>query len=106
MEHSLSQDAPNPDAITPATTGHVEALLDIDLPLVVRFARTTMSIRSLSGVGPGTVVDMERSPESPVDLLVGNRVIAQGEVVVVGGNYGVRVTKVMHAAARIRSLEA
>lgn len=85
---------------------HLEALLDIDLPLVVRFARTVMSIKSLASVGPGTVVDMERSPDAPVDLLVGNRVIAQGEVVVVAGNYGVRVTRLCHPMNRIRSLEA
>jgi flagellar motor switch protein FliN/FliY len=77
---------------------HLEALLDIDLPLVARFARTVMSIKSLSSVGPGTVVDMERSPDAPVDLLVGNRLIAQGEVVVVNGNYGVRVTRLCHPA--------
>lgn len=84
----------------------LETLLDIDLPLVVRFARTVMSIKTLASVGPGTVVDMERSPDEPVELLVGNRVIAHGEVVVVGGNYGVRVTRLCGPQDRMRALEA
>lgn len=96
------------DTDTPGhhTQSHIEALLDIDLPLVVRFARTTMSIKTLSSVGPGTVVDMERGPDAPVQLLVGDRVIAEGEVVVVSGNYGVRVTKLCNPASRVRSMEA
>ncbi|HQZ37920.1 MAG TPA: FliM/FliN family flagellar motor switch protein [Vicinamibacterales bacterium] len=84
---------------------NLDVVLDIDLPLVVRFARTTMSIRSLSTLGPGSIVDMERSPDDPVQILVGDRVIARGEVVVVGGNYGVRITDLTSPAERVR-LEA
>jgi flagellar motor switch protein FliN/FliY len=84
---------------------NLDVVLDIDLPLVVRFARTTMSIRALSTLGPGSIVDMERSPDDPVQILVGDRVIARGEVVVVGGNYGVRITDLTSPAERVR-LEA
>lgn len=84
---------------------NLDVVLDIDLPLVVRFARTTMSIRALSTLGPGSIVDMERSPDDPVQILVGERVIARGEVVVVGGNYGVRITDLTSPAERVR-LEA
>ncbi len=98
--------APGADAPGHHGSPHIEALLDIDLPLVVRFARTTMSIKTLSSVGPGTIVDMERAPDAPVELLVGDRVIAEGEVVVVGGNYGVRVTKLCTPATRARAVEA
>jgi len=80
-------------------------VLDIDLPLVVRFARTMLPIRTLAALGPGSVVDMERSPDEPVQILVGDRVIAHGEVVVVGGNYGVKITDVTSPTERVR-LEA
>jgi flagellar motor switch protein FliN/FliY len=72
------------------------AVLDVDLPLVVRFGRTVMPLHAVAELGPGSVIDLGRAPEEPVDLLVGDRVIARGEVVVVGGNYGVRIT---HLAA-------
>lgn len=85
--------------------GNLAALLDIDLPLVVRFARTEMSLRSLSQLGPGSMVDMGRSPDAPVQLLVGSQVIAEGEVVVVAGNYGVRITSLVSPADRLRAME-
>ena len=96
----------------PATAGaadrnsNLDVVLDIDLPLVVRFARTSMSIRALSTLGPGSIVDMERSPDEPVQVLVGEHVIARGEVVVVGGHYGVRITDVVSPGDRMRGLEA
>ena len=68
------------------------AVMGVDLPLVVRFGRTTMPLRAVAELGPGSIVDMGRSPEEPVDVFVGDRLIARGEVVIVGGNYGVRIT--------------
>lgn len=83
----------------------LEAVLDMQLPLVVRFARTVMPLKTLASLGPGSIVDMERSPDEPVQMLVGDRMIARGEVVVVGGHYGVRVTDLVSAAERARALE-
>lgn len=85
--------------------GKLEVVLDIELPLTVRFGSTMMSIRSLSGLGPGSIVDMGRSPDDPVEILVCGRPIARAEVVVVGGNYGVRITDLISAAERLRAME-
>lgn len=76
----------------PTNSQRLEAVLDVDLPLIVRFGRATMPLRALAVLGPGSVIDMGRSPDEPVELIVGDRVIARGEVVIVGGNYGVRIT--------------
>ncbi len=88
-----------------ASPGNLAALLDIDLPLVVRFARTELSLRELTALGPGSMVDMGRSPDDPVQLLVGTQVIAEGEVVVVAGNYGVRITSLVSQAERLKAME-
>ena len=88
-----------------ASAGNLAALLDIDLPLVVRFARTELSLRELTALGPGSMVDMGRSPDDPVQLLVGTQVIAEGEVVVVAGNYGVRITSLVSPAERLKAME-
>ena len=85
--------------------GNLAALLDIDLPLVVRFARTEMTLRALSQLAPGSMVDMGRSPDAPVQLLIGSQVVAEGEVVVVAGNYGVRITTLASPAERLRAME-
>jgi flagellar motor switch protein FliN/FliY len=76
-----------------AADGRLDAVLDVDLPLVVRFGRTVVPLRAVADLSPGSVVDMGRSPDEPVELLVGERLIARGEVVIVGGNYGVRITE-------------
>jgi flagellar motor switch protein FliN/FliY len=84
----------------------LEIVLDIDLPLVVRFGRTVMSVKSLAALGPGSIVDMGRSPDEPVQLVIGDQVIAWGEVVTVGGNYGVRITDLASPADRMRAVES
>jgi flagellar motor switch protein FliN len=93
---------------TPAPAGppldNLDVILDIELPLVVRFGRTELTLQALAQIGPGSVIDLDRSPDEPVEVLINEKVIARGEVVVVAGNYGVRVTEVTSAADRIRSL--
>jgi flagellar motor switch protein FliN len=85
--------ASSPSPAGAADDARLEAVLDVDLPLVVRFGRAIMPLRSVADLSTGSVVDMGRSPDEPVELLVGERVIARGEVVIVGGNYGVRITE-------------
>ena len=63
-------------------------------------------LRTLSALGPGAMVDLDRSPEDPVELLVGGRVVAKGEVVIVGGNYGVRIIEVVGAAKLRQQMES
>ena len=84
----------------------LDAILDIELPLIVRFGRTELPLKALAHLGPGSLIDLGRSADDPVDLLVSNRVVARGEVVVVGGNYGVRVLDVVSPRERARSMEA
>jgi flagellar motor switch protein FliN len=81
------------EAVFSQERANLDLVLDIELPLTVRFGRAIMSLQALSDLGPGSVVDMGRSPDDPVELLISDRVFAKGEVVVVGGNYGVRVTE-------------
>lgn len=104
---AVSDAAPGRGATAVATaTGRLDVILDIDLPVVVRFGRTQMPIRALSRLGPGSIIELGRSPDDPVEVLVSNRVVARGEVVIVGGNYGVRILDVTSQSERVRSMEA
>lgn len=85
---------------------NLDVILDIDLPLTVRFGEAEMTLDALTRLGPGSVIDLVRSPDEPVDVLVNGRLVARGEVVVVAGNYGVRVSEVVSAADRLRSMGA
>jgi flagellar motor switch protein FliN/FliY len=84
----------------------LDVIMDIDLPLVVRFGRTELPLKALTALGPGSVIDLGRSPDEPVEVLISNRVVARGEVVIVSGNYGVRVRDVVSPTERARSMEA
>lgn len=102
---------PETEPVTPAvvpapTDKRLDAVLDVDLPLVVRFGATVLPLRTLSGLGAGSMVDLNRAPDDPVDLLVGDRVIARGEVMVVDGQYGVRITELLNQPPAAAAVEA
>jgi len=101
-----SRPSSTPAAGAPAHPANLDVILDIDLPLSVRFGEADMSLDELTKLGPGSMIDLGRSPDDPVDVLVNGRLVARGEVVVVAGNYGVRVLEVMSAPDRVRSLRA
>jgi flagellar motor switch protein FliN len=84
----------------------IEVILDIDLPVVVRFGHTELPLRTLTRLGPGSVIDLGRTPDDPVEVMVSDRVIAHGEVVIVGGNYGIRILDVVSPSERMRTVEA
>ena len=83
--------APNAASLGKDTIG---LLMDMEMPLLVRFGSTRMLMSDLLELGPGSVVEFRRSPEDPVELLVNGRVVARATVVVVQGNYGVRITEI------------
>ncbi len=86
-------------------TSRLGVILDIDLPLVVRFGHTQLPLRAVTQLGPGSVIDLARSPHEPVEVLVSGRVVARGEVVVVSGNYGIRILDVVSPTERIGGME-
>lgn len=104
-QFAVAVDLASAQAAAPADR-RLEAVLDVDLPLIVRFGRAVMPLRAVADLGPGSVVDMGRSPDEPVELLVGERIIARGEVVIVAGNYGVRITELMGGRGATPGLEA
>ena len=72
-----------------------EALLDVSMPVVVEMGRTEMTVQDVLQLGIGSVVQLDRLIGEPVDLYVSNRRLAQGEVVVVGEHFGVRITRML-----------
>jgi flagellar motor switch protein FliN/FliY len=85
-------------------SGNLDLLLDIQLPVVVRMGQTEMQMGELLKLTPGSILELNRSADAPVELLVNGKLIAKGEVVVVDGNFAFRITEIDTRAARIRSL--
>jgi len=78
-------------------------LMGVKLPIRILLGRTELNLQDIAQLGSGAVVELDCSPDDPVEILVNDRVIAHGEVVVVDGNYGVRITKM---ASRNEKTEA
>ena len=85
-------------------SGNLDLLLDIQLPVVVRMGQTEMQMGELLKLTPGAILELNRSADAPVELLVNGKLIAKGEVVVVDGNFAFRITEIESRANRIRSL--
>jgi flagellar motor switch protein FliN/FliY len=90
-------------AETAAATGN-DALLDIELEARIQFGSREMLLSELMELSAGDVLELDRLISDPVDLLVGDRIVARGEVVVVGGNFGLQVTEVVAPKPRLESV--
>ena len=72
----------------------LDVLLDIELPVTLRFGRTQMLLREVVELGTGSVIDFGQGAKEPVEVMVNGRVVARGEAVMVQGNYGVRIAEI------------
>ena len=76
-------------------------LLDVELSLSVSFGSTYLPLRDVLKLTTGSIVELDRLILEPVDIIVNNCIIARGEVVVIEGNYGVRVMDVVSRSDRM-----
>lgn len=81
-----------------------DVLQNIPVTISVEVGRTVLRLRDLMRLTQGSVVELDRIAGEPLDLLVNNTVVAQGEVVLVNERYGIRLTQVVPPADRIKNL--
>jgi flagellar motor switch protein FliN len=91
-----------------ASTGNrnIDLLLDVELQVALRFGKREMSLGNILELSAGAVVELDQKILDPVELLVGGKVVAHGEVVVMDSHYALRVTEVLNPIERIESLQA
>jgi len=82
----------------------MEFLLDVPLELTVQLGMTRMLIRDLLQLGQGSVVELDKLAGEPMEILINNKLVARGEVVVVNEKFGVRLTDIVSPAERISQL--
>jgi flagellar motor switch protein FliN/FliY len=90
----------NPPGLSPG----LELMLDVELEATLRFGCREMPLGELLELGPGDVVELDRHVSDPVDLIVGDKIVARGDVVLVNGNFGLRVTEVAAPRRRLESI--
>ena len=82
----------------------INLILDIPIDLSVELGRTKMAIKDLLNLTQGSVIALDGLAGEPLDILINGYLIAQGEIVVVGDNYGIRITDIITPSERVRRL--
>lgn len=90
--------------ITEAEARNLNMLLDIPLQVTVELGRTKHSVKEILQLAAGSIIELDRLAGEPVDILVNNRLIAKGEVVVIDENFGVRITDIVSQTERLNNL--
>jgi flagellar motor switch protein FliN/FliY len=88
----------------PALSAGIDLLLDVELEAALRFGCKELPLGEILDLGPGDVVQLDRNVADPVDLIVADKIVARGEVVLVNGNFGLRVTEVATPRKRLESI--
>ncbi len=85
-------------------TGNLAVLMDVQLPVSIRFGETEMILEEITKLGVGSVIELNSGIDQPVELVVNGRILARGEVVTVDGYYGIRITEITSAGEKFKSL--
>jgi flagellar motor switch protein FliN len=83
----------------------LDLLMEVELPISVSFGRTRLQLRDVLKLTSGSIVELNRTVTEPVEIIINGAVIARGEVVVVEGNYGVRIDQIISRQERLRTLK-
>jgi len=94
-----------PDKGGPGVSRDMDFLLDIPLEVTVELGRTRMLIKDLLQLGQGSVIELDKLAGEPMEILVNNKLIARGEVVVVNEKFGIRLTDIISPTERIQKLK-
>ena len=78
----------------------VDLILDVQMQVAVELGRTKMRVKDVLSLGPGSVVELDKHAGEPVEVVVNNKTVARGEVVVIDENFGVRVTEIINVNER------
>lgn len=104
IDSTDSMDPTDPTNATGPLAPQYGILLDIELEATLQFGSRELPLREVLELGPGDVVELDRHVSEPVDLVVGDRIVARGEVVVQNGNFALRITEVATPQLRLESI--
>ncbi|GIN37520.1 flagellar motor switch phosphatase FliY [Heyndrickxia oleronia] len=90
--------------LAPPETRNLNMLLDIPLQVTVELGKTKRSVKEILELGTGSIIELDKLAGEPVDILVNRQLVAQGEVVVIDENFGVRITDILSQRDRIKKL--
>lgn len=101
---TIPDDGPLQSSGAPLTDRNLDLLLDVELEVSIRFGKRQMLLKDVLDLSSGAMVELDRRVRDPIELLLGGRVIARGEAVIVDGNYGIRITEIMSPSQRLAEI--
>lgn len=90
----------------PVSDSNLAVLMDVQMPVSIRFGETEMLLEEVVKLGVGSVIELNSSVDEPVELVVNGKSLARGEVVTVDGFYAIRITEISSVVDRINSFNA
>ena len=84
---------------------NISMLMDLELPVAVELGRVKMLVKDILSIGPGAVIELNKFSGEPVDVYVNNKKFAEGEVVVVDQNFGVRISALVGPNEKLENLQ-
>src|SRR5215472_9298908 len=87
-------------------TPNLGVLMDVQLPVSIRFGETEMLLEDVVKLGVGSIIELNATIDEPVELIVNGKSLARGEVVTIDGFYGVRITEISNVSERISSINS
>lgn len=104
-EKPVKYEAPSGVAVSREPPGKIDLILDIPLQVTVELGRTKMLINDLLQLGQGSVIELTKLIGEPLEVLVNDKLVAKGEVVVVNEKFGIRLTDIVSPTERVESLK-
>ncbi len=92
---NLSARPINDPTVESSRAANLDLVLDVELNVTLRFGQRQLSLREVLDLTSGSVVELDRQVDEPVDLFLDGKVVARGEAVIIDGNYGMRITQVL-----------
>ncbi len=84
---------------------NIDLIMDVPLEFSVVLGKTKRTIKDILSLSPGSVIELNKYAEEPLEVYVNGKLIAQGEVVVINENFGIRITNIISATERVKNLK-
>jgi flagellar motor switch protein FliN/FliY len=94
----------NSRVASPDSNGELDRILQLQVPVIVRLAGRKLALSEVMRLGQGSIIEFFKRSDEPLELLINNRVIALGEAVKVGENFGLRITQIGDTRSLVRSM--
>lgn len=82
----------------------LQTILQLEVPLIVTVGSRRISVESVLGLGPGSIVELNKSADEPLEIMINNKQVGTGESIKVGENFGVRLLEVKPPEERVEAM--